>query len=193
MMKYSLSTAFLLLICFFVKGQSIDANWYSEATHHGIIIQNSFPKGGPYTGKTNGNYNHSYLVFFTRVHNASEKPVELRLHFSADAIAIPHSPDTYVKLFLPLDSMTLDKRDLLSYGLTEVASLEQASSFERKLAPQEDCLFYVVVFFYQTKAEAWKQERGGNRAELVLDGQALFYNMLPQVDSLPCGHILFNP
>ena len=191
-MRVTISAVFFLLICSFVKGQRLDTKWYSETANNGVIIQNSYPKGGPYTGSTNGNYNHSYLVFFTRVINETENPLKLAVNFSADSIAIPNSPDTYVKLFLPLDTMTLDKQSLFSYGLTELESFEQPTKFERELYPKEDCLFYVVAIFYQTRAEAWNQERGGNRAELVLKGQDLFYRMLPQIDSLPCGQIIFN-
>ena len=191
-MRSTLSTWFLLWICSFASGQSVDTEWYSETTSNGLIIQNSFPKGGPYTGFTTRNYNHSYLVFFTRVINETGSPLELKVNFSADSFAIPYSPDTYVKLFLPPDTMTLDKRPLFSYGVTRLQSLDQATRFQRKLAPNEECLFYVVAIFYQTKAEAWKQERGGNRAELVLKGKDLFYNLLPQVNSLPCGQIVFE-
>lgn len=187
--RFTLSAVLFLLICPFVKGQSVDTKWYSETTSNGITIQNSLPKGGPYTGSTNSNFNHSYLVFFTRVINETKNPLELTVNFSADSIAIPNSPDTYLKLFLPQDTMTLDKRSLFSYGLTELDSFEQATKFQRELQPEEDCLFYVVAIFYQTKAEAWRQERGGNRAEFILKEQDLYYRMLPQIDSLPCGHI----
>lgn len=191
-MRFTLPVVFFLLICSFVKGQSIGTKWYSETANNGIIIQNSFPKGGPYTGSTISNYNHSYLVFFSRVINETQDSLELTVNFSADSIAIPNSPDTYVKLFLPSDTMTLDKRSLFSYGLTALESFEQPTEFKRKLSPKEDCLFYVVAIFYQTKDDAWRQERGGNRAELVLEGQELFYRMPPQIDSLPCGHIVIN-
>ncbi|KAA3626940.1 MAG: hypothetical protein DWQ02_20145 [Bacteroidetes bacterium] len=182
----------LLSTSSFVKGQNIDIDWYSETTSNGVIIQNSFPKGGPYKGPTTEHFNYSYLVFFSRVINETGKPLELDIHFSADSIAIPNSPGTFVKLFLPPDIMTLDKRSLFSYGVTELESFNESTSFERKLNPGEDCLFYVVAIFYQTNADAWNQERGGNRTELVLKGQDLFYKMPPQIDSLHCGHIIFK-
>lgn len=191
-MRVSLSVALFVLFCYCAKGQGIDTQWYSETKSHGLSIQNSFPKGGPYKGPITGQFNYSYLVFFTRVSNESEKPLELSLHFSADSIPIPHSPNTFMKLFLPPDTMTLNKRGLFSYGLTELASFDHPTSFQRKLDPQKDCLFYVVAIFYQTKAEDWSQERGGNRAELVVKGQDLFYNMPPQLDALPCGKIIFD-
>ena len=191
-MRFTITAVFFLLICSFVKGQSIDTKWYSETTNNGVIIQNSFNRGGPYTGPTKKYFNYSYLVFFTRVINETGNPLELTVNFSADSIAIPNSPDTFVKLFLPPDTMTFDKPNLFNYGVTELESFDQSTRFQRKLNPKEDCLFYVVAIFYQTKAGAWNPERGGNRAELVLKGQDLFYRMPPQVDSLFCGQIIFN-
>jgi len=188
-MRFTKLIVFFFLICPFVKGQSIDMKWYSETANNGVIIQNSFPKGGPYSGPTKKHFNYSYLVFFTRIINKTENPLELALNFSADSIAIPNSPNTFVKLFLPSDTMTFDKQALFSYGITELASLDKSTSFQRELNPKEDCLLYVVALFYQTREEAWRQERGGNRAELFLKGQELFYRMSPQIDSLYCGHL----
>ena len=191
-MRFTISVLFFLLFCSFVKGQRIDTKWYSETANNGVIIQNSFPKGGPYPGPIKKHFNYSYLVFFSRVINETGTPLELSVNFSADSIEIPNSHDTFVKLFLPLDTMTLDKQPLFSYGITELESFDNSTRFQRKVNPKEDCLFYVVAIFYQTRADAWSQERGGNRAELVLKGQDLFYRMPPQIDSLLCGRIVFN-
>ncbi len=189
-MKFILFLVSFLLTYAFAKAQSIDTDWYSETEHNGITIQNSFPKGGPYKGPTTDHFNHSYLVFFTRVVNETENPVELTLHFSADSFAIPNSPNTFVKLFLPPDTMTLAKQPLFSYGVTALASLDESTQFQRKIQSNGDCLFYVVAIFYQTRADAWSQERGRNRAELVMKGQDLFYRLLPQVENLSCGQIV---
>ncbi len=191
-MRIAISFVLVLWIFPFVQGQQIDTNWYSEIASNGISIQNSFPKGGPYTGATGEYQNASYLVFFTRVLNESNHPFDLTLRFTGDPIAIPGAPGTFVKLFLPADTMTLDKQSLFSYGVTELASLDQPTRFHQKVAPDGECLFYVVAFFYQTKPGAWNSERGGNRAELVLNGYDLYYRMPPQIDSLHCGHLIFN-
>lgn len=191
-MRFTITVLFFLLICSFVKGQKIGTKWYSETASNGVIIQNSFNKGGPYTRPVRKYFNVSNLIFFTRVINETGNPLELTINFSADSIAIPNSPDTFVKLFLPPDTMTLDKRNLFSYGVTALESFDQSTRFQRKLNPNEDCLFNVVAIFYQTKAGAWNQERGGNRGELVLRGQDLFYRMPPQIDFLHCGQIIFN-
>ena len=191
-MRLTLYVVFFLLFYSFVIGQRVDMNWYSELTSNGVIIQNSLPKGGPYTGPTTEHFNYSYLVFFTRVINETATPFELKVNFSADSIAIPNSPGTFVKLFLPPDTMTLDKRSLFSYGVTAIESFDQPTTFQHKLNPKEDCLFYVVAIFYQTNAGTFNRERGGNRAALVLKGQDLFYSMPPQVNDLYCGNIVFD-
>lgn len=188
-MRFTLSFVFVFTICALLNGQA--SEWYSESLSNGIRIQNSFPKGGPYTGPTTAHFNYSYLVFFTRINNEREEPIEVVVNFSADSIPIPNSPDTYVKLFLPPDTMTMDKRGLFSYGVTELESFGQSTRFYRKVNPKEDCLFYFVAIFYQTKAGEW-QSRGGNRAELILNGQDLFYRLRPQIDEMRCGEIIFN-
>jgi hypothetical protein len=190
-MRFITSVGFFLSFCSCVTGQTAyKTKWYSETINNGVMIQNSFPKGGTYPGPTKRNFNYSYLVFFTRVINETATPLDLAIHFSADSIAIPNSPDTFVKLFLPPDTMILDKQILFSYGITELESFDKPSRFERTINPKEECLFYVVAIFYQTSPAARDQGRGGNRAELVLDGQNLFYRMFPQIESLPCGHIV---
>lgn len=191
-MRFTISVVFFLLIYSFAKGQRIDTKWYSETASNGVIIQNSFPKGGPYTGPTKKYFNYSYLVFFTRVINETGNPLDLTVNFSADSIEIPNSPDTFVKLFLPPDTMTIDKQNLFSYGVTELESFDKSTRLQRTINPKGDCLFYVVAIFYQTRADARDQQRGGNRAELVLKGQDLFYRLPPQIDVLLCGHIIFN-
>lgn len=191
-MRIVASVVLCILIYTCILGQAPDTYAYSQSESNGVIIQNSFPKGGPYTGRTTEHYNYSQLVFFSRVINETENSLELNLEFSADPIPIPDASDTYVKLFLPPDTMTFDKQSLFNYGVTELESFDESTSMQRKLNPGEDCLFYVVAIFYQTKEDAWQQNRGGNRAELVLEGQDLYYKMLPQVENLPCGQITFD-
>lgn len=190
-MKFTISICFILLSSF-AKAQSTDIKWYSETSNNGITIQNSFPKGGPYTGPIKAHYNYSYLVFFTRIINETKNPIELTVNFTPDSIGIPNSPDTFMKLFLPPEVMTLKKQNLFSYGITELKSLDKSTQFQKHIKPKEDCLFYIVAIFYQTNIDAINQQRGGNRAELILDGQNLYYKMSPQIDSLHCGQINFK-
>jgi hypothetical protein len=189
-MRSFISALCFSTICTIAVGQKIPkTDWYSESTSNGITIQNSFPRGGPYTGPER-NFNYSHLVFFTRVINETNAPVELLLNFSADSIAIPSSPDTFVKLFLPPDTMTISKRHVFDYGVKPFKDFDKPTTFQRTINPGEDCLFNVVAIFYQTKPTEENRNRGGNRAELVLIGEKLFYKMPPQIGSLYCGKIV---
>ena len=194
-MRSIISLMLSLSLCGFVTAQSTSSNieWPSASTSNGITIQNSFPKGGPYKGSAGKNFNYSHLVFFTRVINETADPFEITIDFPADSIAIPGSPDTFVKLILPADTMTLSKHSVFNYGITNFDSFidnKKPTRFQRTIKPKEECLFYAVAVFYQTKPTEQFRQRGGNRAELVLKGQDLFYRMPPQIDSLPCGHII---
>lgn len=186
------STVVLMLSCTFAMGQEI-SKWYSETSSNGVIIQNSFPKGGPYTGSARGkNFNYSFLIFYTRVVNETTTSMELTIEFPADSFAIPSSPDVFVKLFLPPDTMTHDKQSKYNYGVTGLESFlefNRPTLLKRTINPKEELLVYIGTVFYQTKSTEAFQERGGNRAELVLKGPNLIYRMLPQIDSLPCGRI----
>ena len=191
-MRFTLSLIFFFLINTHAKAQNTEPNWYSESNNNGIILQNSFPKGGLYEGFKKRCFNYSCLVFFNRVVNQTEKPFELTVDFPADEIGIPDSPNTFVKLFLSSDKMTLEKQNLFNYGLTDFDSLNDSTIIQKTLEPNEEHLFYVVAVFYQTRNDVQNENRGGNRTELVLEGENLFYKMLPQIESMHCGKIIFN-
>ncbi|MET1260546.1 hypothetical protein ABV409_14465 [Flagellimonas sp. DF-77] len=192
-MKRVRTTFQMALFCALTYAQHADTNWYSSHEKNGVVFQNSYPKGGPYTGLTTEHFKHSYLVFYTRVVNTNEHPIDLALHFPAEAFPIPDSPTTFVKVLLPPDTMTLVKRDSMSYGLTSLASLDGPSEFKRTLKAKEECLFYTVALFFQTQEVFWEEARGGNRAEYLFDGKNVRFNMLPQIEALECGTVGFNP
>jgi len=191
-MRFTLSLIFFFLINANAEAQNTEPNWYSESNNNGIILQNSFPKGGLYEGSKKKYFNYSCLVFFNRIINQTEKPFELTVDFPADEIGIPDSPNTFVKLFLSSDKMTLEKQNLFNYGLTDFDSLNDATKIKKILEPNEEHLFYVVAVFYQTRNDVQNEYRGGNRTELVLEGENLFYKMLPQIESMHCGKININ-
>lgn len=191
-MDHAKTLALFLLVSLFSFGQDANTNWYSETTNNDITIQNSYPKGGLYKAAVKDGFNHSYLVFYTRMINNSGKPFELNVDFSADSIAIPNSPHTFLKLFLPNDKMTPDKHSAFSYGITKLESLYEPTSFQKTLNDKDECLLYVVAFFYQTNIYAQDEDKGGNRGEFFLEGQKLYYRMLPQIEALLCGEIRFN-
>jgi hypothetical protein len=169
---------------------------YTFSTGKGVIIQNSFPKGGGdidgirgYTDSTGKN--HAYAIFWTSVINEATIPLELKINFPAEPFTIFSSPDSYLKLFLPPDIMTLDKLSLYNYGITGLKSFldtnfNKPTMLQKTINPNEECLFYIAALSYHAA--------GTPRAVIVLKEQDLFYriSVVPRGSALiPCGQIVF--
>jgi hypothetical protein len=158
---------------------------YSDSTGKSIIIQNSLPKGDRYidpSGKIS-----AYGIFWTRVINETTTPLELTINFPADSFTIPTLPDSYLKLFLPPGTMTLDKESSYNFGVTDLKSfldtgLNKPTMLQRTINPKEECIFYIGAL-----------PGAGCRAGLVLKEQGLFYriNIIPDL-LIPCGQIVFK-
>ena len=169
-------------------GQRISQiKWYSESASKDVIIQNSFPKGGPYIDSTGKYTGYSFLIFFTRIINETASPLELTINFPADSFAIPADPGHYLRLFLPPDTMTDDKESLYNYGAAGLESfldtgLNKPTTLKRVINPKEECLFYTGAL-----------PGGGCRAGFVLKGQDLFYriNIIPDL-LIPFGRIVIK-
>ena len=185
-----LSTLTLLTICLTALGQTFDTeSKYTDSTGKSVIIQNSYPKGGEYrdsTGNVRRNTkNFAYLIFWTRVINETVIPLELIINFPAD---FP-SPYSYLKLFPPPDTMTIDKKSLYNYGVTGLTGFDKPTKLQRTINSNEECFFYIAAVSFQA---------GGTvRAGLILKGHDLFYNVrgiAPELDSalIPCGQIAFK-
>ena len=167
---------------------------YRDSSGNVVIVHNSFPKGpGRYTDSDGKD--HGYLTFWTRVINESATPLQLSITFPTDPFTIFPSPDEHIRIFLPPDTMTVDKIPLYSYGLTNLqssldAGFDKPSMLQKTINPKEECLFYFAVFIYES------QGRGSTRTAFVLKGQDLFFriSMAPDVDSalIPCGQLVFK-
>lgn len=181
---------------FLVKKESSVLKTIPIDTTKGLIIQNSGPKGNGSLDAT-GRYGYidpagktfGYIIFWTRLINETVTPLELTINFPADSFAIFGQPRAYVKLFLPPDTMTLEKESLIDYGLTGLksfldTSFHKPTKLQRTINPKEEFLFYTVEI-----ADGYN---GVARAGLVLKDQNLFYktNMLDSL--IPCGHIVFK-
>lgn len=158
----------------------------------GVLLQNSLPKGGPYTSPTGERFGH--VVFWTRVVNKTATPLEIAVNFPADSFAIFSNPDAYLKLFLPPGEMTLDKIPLRNYGLTSfesfiAAGLNTPTSLRKTIPANGEHLFYVGMLYKSP-------DNNPVRAGFVLKGQDLFYRIITAkpADStfIPSGHILFK-
>jgi len=158
---------------------------YTDSSAKGIIIQNSLPKGNRYIDP--GGRISVYGIFWTRIINETTTPLELTINFTADSIAIPRFPGSYLKLFLPPGTMTPDKESLYNYGVTDLESfldtgLNKQTTLKYVINPKEESLFYTGAL-----------PGAGYRAGLVLKGQNLFYtiNLLPGL-LIPCGQVAFK-
>jgi hypothetical protein len=196
-MRFIIPLMFFLSFPHFVMGQQLSqTKWYSETASNGIIIQNSFPQGGPYIDSTGKDTGHSFLIFFTRIINKTATPLETAINFPADSFATGEDGTVYLKLFLSSDTMTHEKELLPFYGLTGLESVlhyNQPTMIQKTINPKEECRFYIVAAFFQTRGTVrTDKSRGGNRAELILKGQNLFFRMPPQIVSLPSGHVVFK-
>lgn len=170
---------------------------YVSSTGKGITIQNGFPKGGmikpdgtQYSDVSGKSY--GFCVFWTRIINETTNPLELNIKFPVDSMAIFTPPGSYLKLFLPSDTLVYDKLESFNYGLTGIKSfldnhLNKASKLHKTINPNEAHIFYVVALSYRAG--------GTPRAALILDEQDLYYRMsvAPHGSgTIPVGRITFK-
>jgi hypothetical protein len=187
-------TCFLALYACHVstkKDLSISSSTHFD-TDKGIIIQNSGPRGGPYTDPTGKRF--GYAIFWTRLINQTPSILDFTINFPADSFSISPSPQSYFKLFLPSDTMTIDKEPDYDYGATGLKSfmdtgLNKTTSIQRTINPKEEYVFFVGMLMKMP-------DNGPVRTGLVLKEGDLFYrvSIKGQLDSalIPCGHIGFK-
>lgn len=169
---------------------------YASSTGKGITIQNSVPKGGniepetPYTDSTGKKY--FFAAFWTRIINQTNTALEFKVNFPGDSFPLSPPSDSYLKLFIPTDTMTIDKLRLYSYGLTGMKSFvdtnfNNATTLQKTIKPNEEYMFYIVTISYQAGGPA--------RSAIVLKEKELFYriSMGPYGPlEIPCGKIAFK-
>lgn len=192
-----LTTCILIAISLNTLAQTTPKrNWiHTEATYYDVVgnalnVTNSLPKGGATYTDTAGN-TYSYVVFWYRLTNASEVPLELMIKFPTEPFTIFPSPDSHIKIFLPKETMTSEKIEMFDYGLSNLKDLLDAefskpSMLEKTINPKEEYLFYISVLMYQAQGPA--------RAALVMKGHDLTYqiSMGQNSDLIPCGQLTFK-
>jgi hypothetical protein len=157
----------------------------------GVIILNSPPKAGRYTDA--GGNEFDYGITRTTVINVSDNPLQLTINFPADSFASLTSPGSYIKLFLPPDTLSFndtlfDKSSrYVSDGLKPFldAALYTPTSLQETISPKQERVFYIAALYYKT--------RGVPTAELVLKEQDLFFRpgrLNPLL--IPSGKIVFK-
>jgi hypothetical protein len=170
---------------------------YVSSTGKRITIQNSFPKGGSIAPDRTQYFDSSgkryaFAVFWTRIINETNTPLELNINFPADSFAIFTPPGSYLKLFLPSDTLTYDKLSLYNYGLTGIKSFldtnfNKATELQITIKPYDEHIFYVVTLSYKTG--------GTPRAAVILKEQDLYYRMSISPNgygTIPFGKIAFK-
>ncbi|WP_336517038.1 ligand-binding sensor domain-containing protein [Pollutibacter soli] len=160
---------------------------YTDSSSMGVIIQNSLPKGGMrYTNTSNKRF--PYVIYWSRITNITNTPLEITIDFPADSFPLP---GTYLKLFLLPDTMTSEKLSMFDYGIKGLKSFLDSGFYKpthlnQTIQPKEFCALYVAVL---------SSEPGGVvRTGFALNKRGLFYRVTgitPELDEtqIPCGTI----
>src|SRR5436190_18725603 len=160
---------------------------YTDSIGKRLVIQNGYPRGGIRYTNPNGEV-YGYAVFWTRIINETDNPLELKIDF-LNSYEVPSLPGKYFKVLVPPDTMTIDKVPLYGYGLTDLESfldksIHKPSSLKRTINPKESSGFYVVKLSLVSEGT-----RGGGdilRTGFILKGQDLFYRV-SVYNSTPAG------
>ena len=156
---------------------------YTDSKGASLIIQNSFPKSGIVYTDSNGK-KYIYAVFWTRIINKTVNPLKLTINFPSDSFEIPSSSSNYMRLLLPTDTMTINKKPLYDYGLTIKSFLDnnshKSSSLERTIDSKSSSAFYVVALSNHGV-------NGTLRTGLSLKEQNVFYRINDK--EIHCGKI----
>jgi hypothetical protein len=156
----------------------------------GVTIQNSYPKGGVYTDGHGVRF--GYRIFWSRIVNETSTPLEMTVRFPADSFPVLPLPGSYLKLFLPSDTMTHDKVIISGYGAVEslksfaTDGFSKPTRIQRTINPHEEMLFTIGAAFYNAD--------GITRAELVMKDQQFFYKISVvgefECALIPCGYLV---
>jgi hypothetical protein len=177
-----------------IKQSTSKKNWvhteekYENSLGKAIRVYNSYPRGGAYNSSAQKD---GYRIFWTGIVNESTTPLKLTVEFPIDSFPTLTSPNAYIKALIPPDRMTLEKLELLDFGVTNIKSIldngfKKPSKLEITLNPKEEYFYYTLFLFHESEGTA--------RSALVLKGQDLFYRI--STDSqppliIPCGRIEF--
>jgi hypothetical protein len=190
-----LASIILLLAYLNAAGQvGPTRNWidsevkFTDSKGNLVKFIHSLPKGGGqvyYKGKKYG-----YVVFWTHVINQSATQVELQVKFPA--VTYFKSPESYIHILLPRETMNQEKVQLFDYGLTNLQSIindetNQISFLKKKITPKVDYFFYVTVFIHIDLS-------GPARAKFEVKDKNLFYKISLGSDTtlIPCGSLTFK-
>ena len=146
---------------------------YTDSNVKSITIQNGYPRGGIKYTDPNGNV-FSYAVFWTRINNETDNPLELKIDLPINSYEISNFPGKHFQILIPDDTITLDKVPLINQ--TNLKSfldnnIHKPSSFKRTINPKASSGFYFVMLISTLEAT------GMTRTELSFKGQDIFYKI----------------
>ena len=145
---------------------------YSDSSGLSVLIQNSHRKGGAYTNAKGESF--FSVIYWYRIINQTSHPLELSIHYPADSFpALPHE-DSYVKVFLLKDTMSIAKEGMYAYGATSLpavldAGLKEDTHLTQTIPPHGTSLFYISALFHHASTPS--------RAELAVRRQKVFYKI----------------
>lgn len=148
---------------------------YRNSESGSVIVENSLPKGGMKHTDANGKI-YSYVVFWTRIINETDKTLELNIKFPLSSFEVPSLLGQYYEILIPSDTMTIKKIPLHLYGLKNFetflgSNIHKESNLRRTIKSKESTGFYVVILCLSEGA------RGTMRTELNLKEESLFYRV----------------
>ncbi|MEI8111299.1 MAG: hypothetical protein WCH59_09945 [Chitinophagia bacterium] len=188
--------SFILLLAYQNASSQVGPtrNWtdsevkYTDSKGNLVKFIHSLPRGGGVVYKNGKKY--GYVVFWTRIINQSAASIELQVKFPK--INYFKSPDSYIHIVLPKESMQNEKVQLFDYGLTNLQSLvndeiNQISFLKKKINPQEDYYFYQAVLIHINLSRS-------ARAKFEVKDKNLFYKISMGSDTtlIPCGSLAFK-
>lgn len=146
---------------------------YTDSYGKNIIIENGYPRGGVKYIDLDGK-ECSYAVFWTRINNETDNPLELNIDLPINSYKISNFPGKYFKVLIPTDTLTLDKIPLINQTTLKSFldnNIYKSSSFKRTINPKKSNGFYFVMLISTLEAT------GMTRTELNLKEQKLFYKI----------------
>ncbi len=148
-------------------------NEYTDSCGKNIIIENGYPRGGVKYIDPDGK-ECSYAVFWTRINNETDNPLELNIDLPINSYKISNFHGKYFKVLIPTDTLTLDKIPLINQITFKSFldnNIDKPSSFKRTINPKKSNGFYFVMLISTLEAT------GMTRTELNLKDQELFYKI----------------
>ncbi|MEM6380757.1 MAG: hypothetical protein AAF705_21420 [Bacteroidota bacterium] len=155
---------------------------YLDENEKGIIILNGYPKGGGEIepGGIRGYNDHRGIHYGSAIYwscfiNQTDSPMELSATFPSDSFLVPNKTDAFYKLFLPSDTLEVERISLYNYGIEGLKTFldenfDQGSSIQRNIAPGDSCYIYINSLMHMPNSR-----HGGIRSGFFLKGEELHY------------------